>query len=57
MTKKPKEVKPTDEDANETAFRVMREATGEAPKTVPRGERLPKKDGESGSDTTESQEQ
>ena len=57
MTKKPKEVKPTDEDANETAFRVMREATGEAPKTVPRGERLPKKDGESGPDTTESQEQ
>ena len=29
MTKKPKEVKPTDEDANETAFRVIREATRE----------------------------
>lgn len=26
-------------DVNETAFRIMREATGQAPKTVPPGER------------------
>jgi hypothetical protein len=36
MTKKPNKLRP---DMAETAFRVMQEATGEAPKTLPPGER------------------
>lgn len=36
MPKKPAKLRP---DMAETAFRVMQEATGEAPKTLPPGER------------------
>lgn len=39
MSKKPAKLRP---DVAETAFRVMREATGEAPKTLPPGERTEK---------------
>ena len=38
MAKKPKDAK-LREDANETAYRVLQEATGERPKTHPPGER------------------
>lgn len=37
--KKPAKLRP---DVAETAFRVMREATGEAPKTLPPSERMDK---------------
>lgn len=39
MTKKPAKLRP---DVAETAFRVMKEATGEAPKTPPPSERKEK---------------
>lgn len=39
MTKKPAKLRP---DVAETAFRVMQEATGEAPKTLPPEERTEK---------------
>lgn len=39
MAKKPAKLRP---DAAEIAFRVMQEATGEAPKTPPPGERTEK---------------
>lgn len=39
MPKKPAKLRP---DVAETAFRVMREATGEAPKTLPPSERTEK---------------
>ena len=39
MPKKPAKLRP---DAAEIAFRVMQEATGEAPKTLPPGERAEK---------------
>ena len=39
MKRKPSDQGKLREDANETAFRVLQEATGEQPKTPPPGER------------------